>query len=567
MAINLNNFVDMKMKYRLSSSASLTRDTAILIVNGREDKDVTYSSLNEALTDYKETDDLYYYLLVFFKNNGVKLRIITKKTDLISENVWKYTKAQSEKPVSSETYYKLSSNGEYVKANPKSMGMYKVETFSRISNDQIYYDLISGKYYTPTSPLDKNLYFSTQTKDSSPVAGKTYFTYSTDTKKYTVFSGSTFTSGTIYYEEFKKCYKTEFEEGDVYAKIVADSANTYSALESTDLYTLTKSTDTNFIEGSEYATSDFNVLNLKELNLYTKDSVTETVPADLTSTEIQEIIEDLPMEQIAITSNVNYGVLAQTAINHNKEEMSIYQKQFISSITEEEYANYNNKLTAQAYNFCLKYGKHGIEMAIAAYLTRIDIDAYQSVKDYAFTTEQVSFSYYKDGIQLTIGQSYEDNDLVTELMNKNINVNSTLVNEIRNLGGNDTKGNDLVNQYMLILVHQTLTERLIRLLSTKLFYNSNSISLVGATISSELERYTNNGYLTTDKVWTEEDLVYKNNTIISKNTALKKGYIYKILPFSTLTESEKAEHKLPEIYILLADSYSIRKITITGEVF
>ena len=47
---------------------------------------------------------------------------------------------------------------------------------------------------------------------------------------------------------------------------------------------------------------------------------------------------------------------------------------------------------------------------------------------------------------------------------------------------------------------------------------------------------------------------------------LKNGYIVKILPISSLSSTDKSNHSTPPIYIIIADQYGIRKITINGEI-
>ena len=120
---------------------------------------------------------------------------------------------------------------------------------------------------------------------------------------------------------------------------------------------------------------------------------------------------------------------------------------------------------------------------------------------------------------------------------------------------------------MLICLHQTLTERLTELLTTKIKYNQSGLAQISAVLNKELQKYVDNGYLSTNKTWYEEDLYYKGILIIKKNTPLLLGYRYVILPFSTLTDDEKRENALPDIYILIADSYGIRKINIFGKTY
>ena len=329
----------------------------------------------------------------------------------------------------------------------------------------------------------------------------------------------------------------------------------------TETYVLTEDTefDTNKtyykdLEGTVKATP-------ANCELYT------TVPnyQPLTSTDLVPAIKELENEYIVITSNASYGEMFATAKLINQgDEFDIYSKMILSCIPEDkvEPSDIQKKNIANR-GFALKYGVPGAEMAIAAYLTQINANQYNSVEDYYFTTETVT---YKNGTE-TIGYVCEDNDDAEKLMNLHINFNSDLVNSVKNIGGDTTNEKDLVNEFMLILLHQTLTDRLVQLLGQKIRYNQTGLSLIGATISDELQKYVNNGFLTTDKAWTDPDLVQDGVTIIAKNTALQLGYKYVIMPFSTLTAEDRQEHKLPAIYILIADSYAIRQINITGELF
>lgn len=208
-------------------------------------------------------------------------------------------------------------------------------------------------------------------------------------------------------------------------------------------------------------------------------------------------------------------------------------------------------------NLVVKYSSvPGAEMTIAAYLSKINVYGINTVYDYAFTTEAIG------------KENVNDADFV-EIMNNHMNIDIMLANEIRNCGGDCKDGSDIVNTFVKIILHQTLTDSLINLLSQKL-KNSAGISKIYTTISQELENYLNCGYLTTDKIWSDEDLTVTRNgvtyTIIEKGTPLINGYLITVLPMAALNEQEKTIHSAPPIYVIIADQYSIRKITITGEV-
>lgn len=249
------------------------------------------------------------------------------------------------------------------------------------------------------------------------------------------------------------------------------------------------------------------------------------------------------------TSATNSLVEAAKAYEAEVTTYGINEKIFVNAGTSE----------ASAFeglaNFAYKYSTVvGAEMTMAAYLSKIDVYSIDSVKDYAFT---------KETINALADSSYNQNAM------SNFNVDLKFANAVRNIGGNCTDGSDLVNEYMRIVLHQTLTDKLVDLLTQKI-RGTAGISKIYSTISKELQNYLTCGYLTTDKIWTDED--YKvtvgdqSYTIIEKGTALQNGYVIKILPMSSLTDAQKAKHSAPYIYVVIADQYGIRFITVNGEV-
>lgn len=208
-------------------------------------------------------------------------------------------------------------------------------------------------------------------------------------------------------------------------------------------------------------------------------------------------------------------------------------------------------------NFAVKYSTVlGAEMTIGAYLSQIDVYEQADVYDYAFTVESITAEAVTD-------------TLFGTLMTNNYNVDVKLANAVRNLGGNCKNGEDLTNDYVRIILHQTLTDRLIQLLAQKL-KNTTGLAQIYTVICQELEQYRSSGYLTNDKIWTKPDLIISYNQqeyrVIEKGTALTNGYIVKVLPVASLSDADKAARKTPPIYVILADQYGIRQITINGEV-
>ena len=284
-----------------------------------------------------------------------------------------------------------------------------------------------------------------------------------------------------------------------------------------------------------------------------------------------EKIKSLPTNEILIAACFNdREKLINVAAKINTEMTGINEKFFlISKAKPESKETITDETKFDDYpNMAIKIGDAGIEMTIAAYLSKIDIDT-GNIQDYCFTNEYLG-SFINDSTTPVI----DDNDIFAKLKeisryNMNIKLVQDTNNYARNYGGNTAAKQDLVNYYVKIILIQTLSEALFSLLKTKIKYSQSSIALISATITDELNRYKRAGYLSTDKIWTNGDQydASGNYLILSNNTPLTRGYTFSILPLESLTNTDKAEHKLPPIYVFLADTYSIRQISLTGKLF
>lgn len=208
-------------------------------------------------------------------------------------------------------------------------------------------------------------------------------------------------------------------------------------------------------------------------------------------------------------------------------------------------------------NFASKYSTvFGAEMTMAAYLSGIDVYGTSTVNDYMYTPESIKEEVLTDSMYAV-------------LLENNINVDTYFAGNTRNLGGNLKNGADFTNSYVRIVLHQTLTNKLLSLLVTKI-KNMDGVGKIYATVSKEIENYRSCGYLSTDKIWTDETMVVTVNgnkyTIIEQGTPLINGYLVKVLPMSALTENDRALRKAPPVYVIIADQYGIRAITVNGEI-
>lgn len=272
-----------------------------------------------------------------------------------------------------------------------------------------------------------------------------------------------------------------------------------------------------------------------------------------------DIIKGLPNEfiTIAICSAEDNAEDVYSAIktlcttrSNDKDIYGINEKIFFARTTELDDSDVIS-------NLCAKYSNaYGAEMTMAAYVSSIDVYGVNTVNDYMYTSESITEEVLTD-------DEYEQISL------SNLNVDVYLAGAIRNLGGNLKNGADFVNSFVRIVLHQTLTDRLMNLLVTKI-KNYNGVGRIYSTICKELENYRNCGYLSTDKSWTDETLNITvngvNYTIIEKGTALINGYYVKVLPLTALTDAQKAAHQAPPVYVIIADQYGIRSITVNGEI-
>ena len=281
-------------------------------------------------------------------------------------------------------------------------------------------------------------------------------------------------------------------------------------------------------------------------------SSTSNLPTTLDAFDRDEIVIVLDNETELTTIS--------TLLQANKEA-SVYKKIFIKSILSSE------ELASQQSNDGLVYKiepelssneeyQGTSAMAVAAYYSKIRVYDTNAAKDYAFTSETLPN-------EMTI----DDDDIVSQCIENHLNCNVVIANTIRNIGGDDSKGNELTNLFMQIVLQQTLTDRLMNLLVSKIKYDSTGITAVNACITNELNRYVASGYISTNKTWTDNDLYVDNELIIAQDTPLQGGYKLHISPYSSLTTEQLEAHQFPNIYLIYSDSYSIRKIVITGEVF
>ena len=345
------------------------------------------------------------------------------------------------------------------------------------------------------------------------------------------------------------------------SKLIASGSIVFSSLSEVEAKVGASNLDSSV--GYKYAKVYFEAGGVKLKAIYS---------ATITDTVILPLVNNLAEEEIVIglcdTAKVGASAEVELALaqkyNAQTASYGVAQKLFLGAIGYTEFTGNTSKYANPSVdNFALKVGdltkQTGCEMTIGAYLSRIDFYGINTVQDYAYTKESLDVTGYPDNL----------NAIVKDVLSNNANITIEIANSVRNVGGNLTSGEDLVNKFSLIVLHQTLSQRVFNTLSQKIKGNS-AITALYSSISQELNRYITCGYLTTEKYWTNPDLTLSYNnktyTLITQGTALTQGFKITILPLSSLTDEDKQEHKAPYIYVILADSYGIRKVVINGEV-
>lgn len=188
---------------------------------------------------------------------------------------------------------------------------------------------------------------------------------------------------------------------------------------------------------------------------------------------------------------------------------------------------------------------------MCAYLTNLDSTRADIAKD-------VTFTVANDFADLPTAY------IATSVPTDKTSVVAYLAGDYRILGGDDGKGNSITNDFMQIVLTQELTNRLLIVLTSKIRLDSNGINSVKNACARVLTQFVNNGYISTEKAWTNTDLYIDGELVAAQDTPLIDGYKIHVGP---ITETNITGHQIPPVYILYGDQVGVRKIVITGEVF
>lgn len=274
----------------------------------------------------------------------------------------------------------------------------------------------------------------------------------------------------------------------------------------------------------------------------------------------------LPVEEILIfdTSAI------QTNANTNANTVSgIEKKIFVNTTNSTSLSSYLPYTIAVYKNVEVSTNVAGEKPNVSAapflaYYTKIIKNSSVDTSDLAFTkTSFVDVVENSTTNQVVITEPTDAN--AKAMITNNINFIATIAGVPMIIGGSDETGeNDITNLFMQIVLQQTLTNALMKLLSSKIKLNTAGITSVKNAVGVELDKYVNYGYISTDKLWTEDDLYLDGELIAAKGSPLARGYVVHVSP---ITQENIKDHKIPTIYVLYGDSVGVRKIVVQGEVF
>lgn len=258
---------------------------------------------------------------------------------------------------------------------------------------------------------------------------------------------------------------------------------------------------------------------------------------------------DLPLPEIVIFKSSSASVS-----DWNLVKSSIDQKIFIDSVTSDAAISDGDQKSGSIKKYTTaSTGAATNIAAVAAYFTNVKLDDASTIKDYAFTAEMVDTTDVVD-----------QNSVVANCIGHNLNVDAYVAGAVRNIGGNDSTGEDIMNLFMRIALQQTAANRALQVIVSKVQLNTQGIAQIQSAITDELNRYVANGYISTEKIWTSDDLYINGELIIAHNNPLAGGYKVYI---DKISAQNQADHSAPDIYIIYGDQVGIRFIKISGEVF
>ena len=207
-------------------------------------------------------------------------------------------------------------------------------------------------------------------------------------------------------------------------------------------------------------------------------------------------------------------------------------------------------------------------MAIPAYYGQMNLSRASELKDYAFTVESKELSKeltendIKNGVKPWISQS----DYI-ELV-KNTNFVEKIGNSWVNFGGNLANGVSITGYFGTIALENDIIYAVLRGMLKKQYLTDVGLNNIVALINQAIARYTLNGFVEQNAVWSGSDYVqqygkYKKQ-VMSTGQKLPEGYFVSKVPMSYLTQEDRSKRQFTPIKVFVQSQTGARIVDIVG---
>ena len=233
--------------------------------------------------------------------------------------------------------------------------------------------------------------------------------------------------------------------------------------------------------------------------------------------------------------------------------------------------NFTN--SSMIVKYCTKtFNNNLIDAAllIGAYLSKINLDGADTIKDYSYTrevingitgdaAENVSQEQFEQLTGNADGQGY-------------YNFIDKIGNSVVNFGGNlaTAEGISIHTDFGSIAIERDISYSVLEKMIGKQYLTEQGISNIKAAINQNLQRYKTNGYLNLEAAYSGEDLVITYNgkkyPVIKNGKVLQQGFYIFSVPVADISVADKQAKKFPPIYVILETQSGARVVEITGEI-
>ncbi|MEG1565343.1 MAG: hypothetical protein RR342_01195 [Bacilli bacterium] len=210
-------------------------------------------------------------------------------------------------------------------------------------------------------------------------------------------------------------------------------------------------------------------------------------------------------------------------------------------------------------------------LLVGAYFSQINLDGTDTIKDYAFTSENLT-GITEDSASEDVTQSVFNNLVNNPNDEGYYNLIDSVGSQVVNLGGNlaTIENISIHTDFGAIAVERDITYSVLQRMLGKQYLTEQGISNIKAAINSQLQRYKTNGYLNLVAQYSGEDLSITYNgvkyNVIKSGETLPQGFYVFSVPVSNISVADKQARKFTPIYVILETQDGARVVEITGEV-